>query len=112
MGGDEKGSKMDVDERRPSTGPKSAARSMPTKKIAVAPTSGKVQSGRRQPGKVQWHRPVEKCSLVDVDQEKCSGVDKWKSEVWLMSTSGKVQWRQRLYNIMVDVDGCLFLGRQ
>ena len=42
-----------------------------------------MQSGRR--------RPVENCSLVEVDhlkstvvnvdQEKCSGVDQWKSEI-------------------------------
>ena len=45
MGRDEKGSKMDVDERRPSTGPKSAVWLTSTKKSAVAPTSGEVKSG-------------------------------------------------------------------
>ena len=51
-------------------------------------TTRNAQSGRRRPWKAQsgWRRQLEKLSLVDVDREKCSGVniDCWQlTFIWL-----------------------------
>ena len=82
------------DEKRSKNGRRQHQQCQPVSTSVDLQLRRKQQSGRRLPRKLQSGRrqPVENCSLVNVDREKCSGRRQWHflwpivTAVWLMST--------------------------